>query len=86
MLRTRKAQLVFAIHGVEKAFNGSLICVPFMEIEDDDEGQPRYTLIPVSEDGFVFFFNEDKDKLLARFGPWRDAVMKVALQELRRNL
>ena len=42
--------------------------------------------MPVTEEGFVFFYNEAKDRLLARFTPWREGVLKVALKELTQNL
>lgn len=84
---SRRAQLVFAIHGIGKPFNGSLICAPFLEFKDTDEdSQTRSALVPVTEDGFVFFYNEEKDSLLARFRPWRETVLKVALKELTQNL
>lgn len=84
---SRRARLVFAIHGIGKPFNGSLICAPFMEFRDtDEEGQIRSALVPVSEEGFVFFYNESKDRLISRFRPWRENVLKVALKELTQNL
>lgn len=84
---SRRARLVFAFHGFGKPFNGSLICAPFMEFRDkDEESQIRTALVPVTDEGFVFFYNEAKDRLLARFSPWRESVLKVALKELTRNL
>ncbi len=84
---SRRSQLVFAIHGIGKPFNGSLICAPFLEFKDTDEdSQTRSALVPVTEDGFVFFYNEEKDSLLARFRPWRETVLRVALKELTQNL
>lgn len=83
----RRARLVFSFHGIGKPFNGSLICAPFMEFHDtDEEGQVRMTFVPVAEEGFVFFYNEANDRLLARFTPWREGVLKVALKELTQNL
>ena len=83
----RRGKLVFAIHGIGKPFNGSLICAPFLEFKDTDEdGQTRAALVPIAEEGFVFFYNEDQNRLLARFGPWRESVLKVALRELAQNL
>jgi hypothetical protein len=70
-----------------KPFNGSLICAPFMEFRDtDEESQVRSAFVPVAEEGFVFFYNEAVDRLLARFAPWREGVLKVALKELTQNL
>jgi hypothetical protein len=83
----RRARLVFAIHGVGRPFSGSLICAPFLEFRDtDDERQTMSTLVPVSEEGFVFFHNDTKDKVLSRFRSWREKVLKVALKELSQNL
>ena len=83
----RRAQLVFSIHGIGKPFNGSLICAPFLEFKDTDEdNQTRASLVQVAEEGFVFFYNEDRDRLLTRFAPWRENVLEVALKELTQNL
>ncbi len=84
---TRRAQIVFAIHGIGKPFNGSLICAPFLEFKDtDEEGDVRTALVPIAEEGFVFFYNEEKSRLLDRFRPWREMVLKVALKELTQGL
>jgi Fic family protein len=84
---SRRGQLVFAFHGIGKPFNGSLICAPFLEFRDtDEEGQVRSALVPVTEDGFVFFYNETKERLMSRFRPWREEVLKVMLKELAHNL
>jgi Fic family protein len=84
---SRRARLVFAFHGIGRPFNGSLICAPFLEFRDtDEEAQVRSALVPVAEEGFVFFYNEAQDRLLARFAPWREGVLKVALKELTQNL
>ncbi|MCY3772688.1 MAG: Fic family protein [Gemmatimonadetes bacterium] len=90
---SRRGQLVFAIHGIGRPFNGSLICSPFLEFRDYDvsdeereERQSNSTLIPVDEEGFIFFYNEDKERLLERFTPWRENVLKVVISELTQNL
>lgn len=84
---TRRARLVFTFHGIGKPFNGSLICAPFLEFRDtDEEGQAHSAFVPVTEDGFVFFHTENEDRLLRRFHPWREEVLKVALKELIQNL
>jgi len=84
---SRRARLVFAFHGIGKPFNGSLICAPFLEFMDtDEERQVRSALVPVTKEGFVFFYNETKDRLLARFRPWRQGVLTVAVTELKQNL
>ena len=83
----RQARLVFAIHGIGYGFNGSLICAPFLEFRDKGEDEEtRSTLVPVAEEGFIFFYNETKDAVLDRFRPWRRRVLGVALKELTRNL
>ncbi len=85
----RKARLVFAIHGIGHQFSGSLICAPFLELldKDEDEGDDmRSTLVPIAEEGFVFFHNETKDKARNRLRPWCESVLQVALNELIRNL
>jgi Fic family protein len=87
MVWDRRARLVFTIHGIGRPFSGSLICAPFLEFRDTDEdGQIRPTLMPLTDEGFVFFFNETEDRVLARFRPWREQVLKVALKELSQNL
>lgn len=84
---TRRGQLVFAIHGIGKPFNGSLICAAFLEFKDiDEDGQTRSALAQVTEEGFVFFYNEDQKRLLTRFRPWRESVLKIAVKELAQNL
>lgn len=84
---SRRAKLVFTFHGIGKPFNGSLICSPFLEFKDTDEdNQPRTALVPITEEGFVFFYNEEANRLLARFRPWRENALKVALKELTQNL
>ena len=87
MFWTRRSRLVFAIHAIGKPFNGSLICAPFLEFMDtDDDDQTRSTVVPVTEEGFVFFYSDDKERLLSRFKPWHEQVLKVALKELAQNL
>ena len=84
---SRHVHLVFAIHGIGKPFNNSLICAPFLEFRDiDEEEQIRSELVPLAEKGFIFFYTEDKDRLLARFVPWREEVLVAAIRELSRNL
>lgn len=83
----RRAKLVFTIHGIGKPFNGSLICAPFLEFKDtDEEGQARTSLVPVSDEGFLFFYNEEESRVISRFIPWRERVLNVALKELTQNL
>lgn len=84
---TRRARVIFAFHGIGKPFNGSLICAPFMEFRNsDDDNQNLSTVVPVAEEGFVFFYNENREKMLDRFHIWRESVLKVALTELSKNL
>lgn len=87
MVWNRRAQLVFTIHGIGRPFSGSLICAPFLEFRDaDEDGELRPTLVPVAEEGFVFFASDTKEQALGRFRPWRERVLKVALKELGQNL
>lgn len=83
---SRRAELVFAVHGIGRPFNGSLICAPFLLFRDTDEDGTSRTLVPVTDEGFVFFYTEDRERLLARFRPWRENMLKIALVELGRNL
>jgi len=83
----RRAKLVFAFHGIGRPFSGALICAPFLEFRDrDEEDENRTTLVPVAEEGFVFFYSDEKEKALERFRSWRDATFKVALKEIMQNL
>ncbi len=83
---SRQARLVFTIHGLGKPFNGSLICSPFLDFRDKDDEEVQTTFVPIAEDGFVFFYTEEKDSLLDRIQNWRDNVLKVAIRELTRSL
>ena len=86
----RRARLVFAIHGIGQVFSGSLICAPFLEFLDTDgEGEDRQTsssLVPVTDEGFVFFHTDSPDRVLARFDVWYENVLKVFVRELGDNL
>lgn len=79
----RKARLVFAFHGIGRPFSGSLVCAPFLEFRDIEDGdQSRSTLVPVTDEAFVFFYNEQSNALLDRFRKWRNSVLAVAFREL----
>jgi Fic family protein len=83
----RRAKLVFAFHGIGRPFSGSLICSPFLEFRDKDEDdETRTTLVPVAEEGFVFFYSDKSESALDRFRAWREGVLRVALKELMQNL
>ena len=83
----RKARLVFAFHGIGRPFTGSLVCAPFFEFRDnDDESQPHFTIAPVTDEAFVFFYNESFNQILTRFETWREKVVVIALKELTDNL
>ena len=83
----RSAKLVFAIHGIGRDFNGTLICAPFLEFRDsDEEGQRHSGLVPLTEEGFLFFHNEGLADTRRRFHPWRENVFNTAMRELTENL
>ena len=82
----RRPRLVFTIHGIGRPFSGSLICAPFLEFRDEDDEGTQISFVPVAEEGFVFFYNEQEERLMKRFEPWREKVLSVALNELTRNL
>ena len=83
----RRAKLVFAFHGLGRPFSGSLICAPFLEFRDrDEDDETRTTLVPVADEGFVFFYSDKKEAALERFRTWRESVLKVALKEVMQNL
>ena len=65
----------------------TLICAPFLEFRDRDEhDETRTTLVPVADEGFVFFYSDKKEAALERFRTWRESVLKVALKEVMQNL
>jgi Fic family protein len=83
----RRAKIVFTFHGIGKPFNGSLVCAPFLDLRDTDEEQHVQTnTLPLSDEGFVFFYNEDPERALNRYSIWRERVLNVAVKELSRNL
>ena len=83
----RRARLVLAFHGVGRPFSGSLVCAPFFEFRNsDEENQAHSTIIPVTDEAFVFFYNEELPAILERFRPWRDKVVTVALKQLAESL
>ena len=83
----RRARLVFAIHGIGRQFGGSLICAPFLEFRDNDEDSEIHsTLVPVANEGFIFFYNETTDMVLKRLQTWREQALQIALDELTQNL
>lgn len=83
----RKARLVFTFHGIGRPFSGSLVCAPFFEFRDSDEDQQAHsTLVPVTDEAFVFFYNEPLPRTQERFRTWRDKVVAVALKQLGESL
>ena len=83
----RRAKIVFTFHGIGRPFNGSLICAPFIDMRDtDEENHVQSSVVPLADEGFVFFYNEEPARLLSRFIPWREQVMNIAIKELTRNL
>ncbi len=83
MVWERRARLVFAFHGIGRPFSGSLVCAPFLEFRGvEGNEQTHSTVVPVSDEAFVFFYNETLGGVLERFRLWRDKVLTVALKEL----
>lgn len=84
----RQARLVFAFHSIGKPFAGALVCAPFLEFRDRDydEEQAHFTVVPVTDEPFVFFYNENLPELQKRFRKWRDDVVAVTLRELGNSL
>lgn len=87
MIWERRARLVFTFHGIGRPFSGSLVCAPFLEFRDSDEDdQVHSTLIPVTDEAFVFFYNESLERTKERFQSWRDKVVAVAIRQLGESL
>ncbi len=87
MAWNRRARLVFAFHGIGRPFSGSLICAPFLEFRDlDEDEQTHSTVVPVTDEGFVFFYTESLEQIKQRFSPWREKVVAVALKQLGESL
>jgi len=89
MYWTRRARLVFSIHGIGKPTNlEALVCSPFLDLKDivKDDEEAMTLLIPVAEDGFIFFKNEESEQIRKRFLMWLDQVLSTFLIELSRNL
>ncbi len=83
----RRAGLVFAFHGIGRPFSGSLICAPFLEFRDlDEEEQTHSTIMSVTDEAFVFFYNETLEQTKHRFTTWREKVVAVALKQLLESL
>lgn len=87
MIWNRQARLVFAFHGIGRPFSGSLICAPFLEFRDlGEDDQTHSTVMPVTDEGFVFFYNESLEQIKHRFRTWREKVVAVALKQLGESL
>jgi len=83
----RKARLVFAFHAIGHPFSGSLVCAPFFEFRDSDEDQgAHFTIVPVTDEAFLFFYNESLVEIRDRFRPWREKVIAVTIKELEKSL
>lgn len=84
---SRRFRLVFAIHGIGQPFNGSLICAPFIEFLDTDGDEHTSSgPLPLSDEGFVFYYSETQDQVIDRFRSWCDQALAVSLKEISRNL
>jgi len=87
LIWNRQARLVFAFHGIGRPFSGSLICAPFLEFRDQGEDDHAHsTVVPVTDEGFVFFYNESLEQLQQRFRGWREKAVAVALKQLGTSL
>ena len=84
----RRAKVVFAFHGIGHQFSGSLVCAPFLEFkdQDDENHETRASLFPLTDEPFVFFYNETLDRAKDRFEDWREKVLLVAINELKDSL
>ena len=87
MVWDRKARLVFAFHGSSRRFSGGLVCAPFFEFRDSDEdNQMHFTVVPVADEPFDFFYNDKLANIQERFRKWREGVIAVALKQLGESL
>ncbi len=89
MYWTRRARFVFNLHGIGKHVNlEALVCSPFLDFRDivGDGEESMTSLIPVADDGFVFFKSEQSEQLKGRFSAWLDQVLSTFLIELSQNL
>ena len=87
MVWNRRARLVVAFHGIGRPFSGSLICAPFLEFRDLDEDEQAHSIVmPVTDEGFVFFYNEKLAQLKERFTRWLEKVVAVTLKQLGDSL
>lgn len=83
MTWNREARLVFAFHAIGRPFSGSLTCAPFLEFRDQDEDrQVHSTVMPVTDEAFIFFFDETLERTKGRFAEWREKVVAVTLKQL----
>jgi Fic family protein len=84
---SRRAQVVFTFHSIGGRFAGVLVVAPFLEFRDDeDDNDPRATLINLAQEPFTFFYNEESSKIERRFEDWLDDVLTTMLAELQQNL
>jgi len=83
----RRIRLVFHFHGIGRPFSGSLVCAPFLEFRDSDEDDHvQSTTVPVTDEAFVFFYNEPLSAIQERFNSWREKVVTVALKQFGESL
>lgn len=78
----RKVHLVYAFHGAGIEFTGAMVCAPFLDFRDEEEGgSNRSTLYPVCENLFVFYHTESIEKLRKRFHEWLNESLMIAIKQ-----
>lgn len=79
----RRARVVFAFHGSSREFTGTMVCAPFIEFLDAaGENETRPTLIPISNEAFLFFHTDTPEPLRIRFKDWLNSCLFAASAQL----
>jgi Fic family protein len=83
----RKAHLVYAFHGTGSEFTGAMVCAPFLDFRDDDEGgHQRSTLAPICDELFVFYHTEPIELLRKRFHEWINNSLMIAIKQFATDI